>query len=198
MKEIADGLWHWTNRHPLWGGQVSSYYLIGERVLLDPVLPTGGVKWFHRHHAPPVHIVLSNRHHDRDSWKLHAEFGCEVHCIANGAYELEGRGPVTTFAFGDELPGGIHVHEVGSISPDESALFIPAHRALAVADGVVRDGHDLGFVADHLMDRPDLTKKGLLRAYRELSQLEFDHLLLAHGAPVVGDGRTALRDFADA
>jgi hypothetical protein len=198
VKQIADGLWHWTNRHPLWGGRVSSYYLIDERVLLDPVLPSGGLKWFEQHDAAPEHIVLSNRHHDRDSWKLHEAFGCEVHCIANGAYELEGRGPVTPFAFGDELPGAIHVHEVNSISPDESALFIPAHRALACADGVVRPGRELEFVADHLMDAPDLTKQGLLRAYRQLVELEFDHLLLAHGQPVIGDGRDALREFARA
>ena len=198
MEEIADGLWHWTNRHPLWGGRVSSYYLISERVLLDPVLPAGGLKWFERHDAPPEHVVLTNRHHDRDSWKLHEAFGVEVHCIVNGVHELEGRGPVTPFAFGDVLPGDIEVHEVNSISPDETALFIPAHRALACADGVVRDGRELGFVADHLMDRPELTKKGLLRAYRELSELEFDHLLLAHGAPVVGTGREALREFAQA
>jgi glyoxylase-like metal-dependent hydrolase (beta-lactamase superfamily II) len=196
MQEIGSGLWHWTNRHPHLGHTVSSYYLIEERVLLDPVLPSGGLGWFEKRKAIPEHIVLSNRHHDRDSWRLHEAFGTEVHCIANGVYELEGRGPVTAFAFGDELPGGIHVHEVGSISPDETALFIPAHRALACADGVVRDGPELAFVADHLMDHPDLTKRGLARAYRRLSELEFDHLLLAHGQPVIGDGRDALRDFA--
>src|SRR5579862_1748211 len=199
MPELTPGLWHWTARHPRTGGEVSSYYLVGERVLLDPMLPPEGFDFFEAL-SEPEHILLTNRHHDRDSWKLRDRYGCEVHCIANGCYELEGRGPVTPFEFGDELPGGVHVQEVDSISPDETALHIPAHRALACADGVVRwpgvDG--LTFVPDRLMDDPEQTKHGLLAAYsRILNELDFDTLLLAHGAPVVKDAKQALSQLAD-
>jgi hypothetical protein len=196
MEEIAPGLWHWTARHPLIGQPVSSYYLMRERVLLDPLMPRHGVRWFREHDAPPEHVVLTNRHHDRHSWKLRDAFGCEVHCIDVGVAELEGRGPVSPFRFGDELPGGIIVHEVGAISPDETALHIPAHRALACADGVVRmSGPELEFVPDTLMDDPEHTKAGLLYRYRGLLELDFEHLLLAHGAPVVGSGKEALAEF---
>ena len=196
MEEIAPGLWHWTARHPLIHRNVSSYYLIRERVLLDPLMPARGARWFRERDAPPEHVVLTNRHHDRHSWKLHDEFGCEVHCIDVGVGELEGRGPVTPFHFGDELPGGIIVHEVGAISPDETALHIPAHRALACADGVVRmSGPDLEFVPDSLMDDPEHTKAGLLYRYRGLLELDFEHLLLAHGKPVVATGKQALAEF---
>jgi hypothetical protein len=194
--EIAPGLWHWTGRHPRIGQPVSSYYLMEERVLLDPLLPRRGADWFRDHEAPPEHIVLTNRHHDRHSWRLRDEFGCEVHCIETGIHELDGRGPATPFAFGDELPGGIVVHEVDAISPDETALHIPAHDALACADGVVRlSGPDLEFVPDHLMDHPERTKAGLLYRYKGLLELPFSHLLLAHGDPVVGDGKRALAEF---
>ena len=47
----------------------------------------------------------------------------------------------------------------------------------------------LAFVPDHLMDDPERTKAGLREAYRRLAELEFEHLLLAHGAPFVGAGR---------
>ncbi|HET8979391.1 MAG TPA: hypothetical protein VFN87_14605 [Solirubrobacteraceae bacterium] len=197
MDEISPGLWHWTARHPHIHADVSSYYLSEEQVLLDPMLPAEGVEWFRRQRAEPRHILLTNRHHDRDSWRLREEFGCEVHCIANGCYELDGRGPVTPFQFGDELPGGIVAHEVDAICPDETALHIPAHRALACADGVVRwpgiDG--LTFVPDSLMDDPAQTKDGLRQAYRRLLDLDFDLLLLAHGSPVTHDARDVLRDF---
>jgi hypothetical protein len=199
MIEIGPGLWHWTARRESIGGEVSSYYLEAERVLLDPMIPPEGLEWFEEHGAPE-HALLTNRHHDRDAWRLRDAFGCTVHCIRNGLYELEGRGPVEAFEFGDELPGGIVVHEVDAICPDETAMHIPRHRALACADGVVRsrDGESLGFVSDWLMDDPDETKRGLVRAYRGLLELDFDRLLLAHGAPVVGGAREALRRFLDA
>jgi hypothetical protein len=163
------------------------------------MIPPGGIEWF-EDHGRPEHAVLSNRHHDRDAWRLSEEFGCTVHCIRNGLHELKGRGPVAAFDFGDELPGGIVVHEVDAICPDETALHIPRHRALACADGVVRwqPGAALQFVPDFLMDDPEETKRGLRDAYRELLALEFDLLLLAHGEPVVGGARDALREFINA
>ena len=200
MREIAPGLWHWTAMHPRIGHEVSSYYLLAERVAIDPLLPAEGTAWFLERDAPVQHVVLTNRHHDRDAWKLREAFGCEVHCVREGVHELAGRGPVTPFEFGDRLPGGIASYEVDAICPDECALHIPAHRALAVADGVVRwpGVEGLSFVPDSLMDDPEATKAGLRYAYRRLLTLDFDLLLLAHGAPVTSDGKRALADFIGA
>jgi hypothetical protein len=196
MQEIAPGLWHWTARHDHIGMDVSSYYLAAEGVLIDPMIPPDGLEWF-AEPARPQYVLLTNRHHDRDAWRLRDEFGCEVHCISNGVHELAGRGPVTPFEFGDELPGGVQAYEVDAICPDETALFIPAHRALACADGVVRwpgvDG--LAFVPDTLMDEPERTKAGLANAYRRLLALDFDLLLLAHGEPFPSGGKAELERF---
>jgi hypothetical protein len=197
MRELAPGLWHWTARRTSIGMDVSSYYLAAERVLIDPMVPPAGLGWFEGESAPE-HVLLTCRHHDRDAWRLHEAFGCTVHCIRNGLHELEGRGPVEPFDFGDELPGGVIAHEVDAISPDETALHVPAHSALACADGVVewpgRDG--LAFVPDGLMDDPEQTKAGLRAAFTRLAALDFELLLLTHGQPVVGGGSDALREFA--
>lgn len=198
MQEIAPGLWHWSAEHEHTHGQAHSYYLQAERVVIDPMIPTEGIDWFEQAGAPH-HVLMTNRHHDRHAWDLHRRYGCEVHCVRNGLHALTGRGPVTPFDFGDELPGGVVVHEVDAICPDETALHIPAHRALACADGVVRWGEDprLTFVPDWLLDEPEQTKAGLRAAYTRLAQeLDFDLLLLAHGDPVIGGGREALRAFA--
>jgi glyoxylase-like metal-dependent hydrolase (beta-lactamase superfamily II) len=197
MVEVAPGLWHWKARHEHIGVEVSSYYLEPERVLLDPMLPPDGVVWLEEH-GPPEHIVLTNRHHDRHSWALRDHFGCPVHCVRNGMPELEGRGPAEPFDFGDELPGGTIVYEVGAISPDETALHIPAHRALACADGVIHYGEELGFVPEQYMDDPQATKRKLRDAYSRLLELDFDILLVAHGNPLIGGAKDALRRFSSA
>jgi hypothetical protein len=198
MKELAPGLWHWTAEHDRIHVEVSSYYLSDKCVLFDPMLPPDGLEWFEQK-TTPEHIVLSNRHHDRQSWKVHEAFGTQVHCIRNGLHELEGRGPVEPFDFGDELPGGVIVHEVGAICPDDTALQIPAFDALLLADGAVhyRDGAQLNFVPEQFMDNPEETKEGIRAAYRRLLDLEFDTLLFAHGQPLMTGGKEALREFAE-
>jgi hypothetical protein len=198
MNQLAPDLWHWTAVRESIGSEVSSYYLERERVLIDPMIPPEGLAWFDGRETPE-HAVLTNRHHDRDAWRLRDAFGCTVHCIRNGLYELQRRGPVEAFEFGDELPGGLVVHEVDAICPDETALHIPRHRAVACADGVVRwrGSERLQFVPDSLMDDPEATKQRLREAYRRLLELDFDLLLLAHGDPLVGGARDALREFVD-
>lgn len=196
MREIAPGLWHWSAPHERIHMNVSSYYLLPERVLIDAMVPAEGLDWF-REHGAPEHVLMSNRHHDRHAWRFQEAFGCAVRCVRNGLHEIRGRGTVEPFDFGDQLPGGIRVREVDSICPDESALHIPAHRALACADGVVRwpGRAGLAFVPDGLMDEPERTKSGLRRAYRDLLELDFELLLLAHGEPLTSAGKEALRAF---
>jgi hypothetical protein len=198
MDEIAPSLWHWKAVRERIGAEVSSYYLQSERVVVDPMIPPQGLEFFEVHGAPE-HAVLTNRHHDRDAWRLQDAYGTTVHCIRNGLHEIEGRGAVAAFDFGDELPGEIHVREVDAICPDETALYIPRHRALAVADGVVRwrGDDELQFVPDSLMDDPVQTKRQLRAAYRRLLELEFELLLLAHGDPITTDARRALQAFLE-
>lgn len=196
MQEILPGVLHWAVRHPNTGQPAHSHLLVAEGVVLDPMVPEGGLDVLPESGAPR-HVLLSNRHHLRDASAFAAAFGCRVHASRPGLPDLGGAG-VEPFDFGDLLPGGVVAHEVGTICPDETAFFIPAHRALAVADGVIggRDG-GLAFVPDFLMDRPEQTKAGLRAAYARLTdELEWDHLLLAHGDPVRDDGRTALRAFS--
>jgi glyoxylase-like metal-dependent hydrolase (beta-lactamase superfamily II) len=196
VREIAPGLHWFTALRASIGMEVSSYWLPEERVMIDPMVPEEGLEAFAD--LPPEHVLLTNRQHDRGAWDYVERFGSTVHCVRQGLHELEGRGEVTAFEFGDELPGGITAYEVGAICPDETALHIPARNALACADGVVHYG-GLHFVPDGLMENPEDTKAALRTAYARLAEtLEFDNLLVAHGDPVVGGAREALREFAGA
>jgi hypothetical protein len=204
MREVLPGVFHWTARHPRIGIEVSSYWLEEEGVLLDPLVPPEkGLDWFAARRIEPEAIVLSNRHHYRESGRFAERFGCAVHCNSAGLHEFSDGRAVEGFEIGDVLPGSLVACEVGAICPDETALHLPEHGALAIADGIVRGGphaqeRGLGFVPDTLMDDPPATKAGLLAAYaRLLDEREFTHLLLAHGGPVIGDGREQLRELLD-
>ncbi len=198
MDIIAPGIVHWTAPHPRIGMDVSSYYLSDEQVLLDPMTPADGLDWFEEN-GPPTDVLLTNRHHDRDAWRFAERFGCRVHCVRQGLGELEGRGDVVAFDFGDELPGGVVAHEVGAICPDESALLIADAGALAIADGIRHYDGRMDFFSDSLLgDDPDGVRAGLRESYRRLLDLDFDTLLFAHGDPIVGGGKEALREFANA
>ena len=197
MEEILPGVWHWSALHPNIKIPVHSYCLESERILLDPIAPDEGLDWF-AEHGPPTDVLLTNRHHYRSSASFVERFGVTVHCSRRGLHAFTQGEGVEPFDPGDELPGGVVAYEVGAICLDESALHVPAHRALALADGAVRrePGGPLAFVPDGYMDEPEATKEGLREAYRRLAALEFEHLLLAHGEPFVGTGRDALAAFA--
>lgn len=202
MREVLEGIYHWRTLHRGIGAQVDSYWLEQEGVLIDPLVPAQlGVEWFEGRARAPQAVLLTNRHHYRDSGRFAERFGCSVHCSKLGLHEFTEGERVEGFDFGAQLPGGAHACEVGAICPDETAFYLAGARALAIADGLVTGAHRgqpdlIGFVPDALMDDPAVTKQGLLDAYgRLLEELDFEHLLLAHGGPIVGDGRQRLREM---
>jgi len=191
MDEIAPGVRHWTATHPNLGIDVSAYWLPELRTLLDPIdVPdeVDGVE----------HVVLSCRHHVRDCLEAGERFGATVHAPRTGMHDYPEDTPIQPYDFGQPIGGGaITPYEVGGLSPDETALHIPAVNALAVADGAIRYGDDLAFVPDQYMDDPEQDKADLRRGFGELAErLDFDVLLLAHGTPIPSGGREALRRFA--
>jgi hypothetical protein len=205
MNEVLPGVFHWTAHHPKIHVQVSSYWLDWSGVLFDPVVPPeSGLDWFAERSVTPALVLLSNRHHYRESGRFVERFGCPVRCNSTGLHEFTGGEVVEGFDVGDELAGGaVLACELDAICPDDTALYLPRQRALVIADGVVRGGPPggdgpVGFVPDVLMDDPPATKRALLDACaRLLGELDFEHLLFAHGGPAIGDGRTLLQDLVD-
>jgi hypothetical protein len=190
MNEIQPGLMHWTAFRDTIGQDVHSYFHVPSGTLIDPMEPLGGLESLPRR---PERIVLTNRHHFRDSDR----FDCPVLCHEAGLHEFSGG--VEGFAWGDELAPGVTAHEVGVLCPEETALHVGD--ALAFADAIIRGRHgELGFVPDWLLgDDPQAVREGLRERFRALAEeVDFDALLLAHGEPVTTGGRSALRTFADA
>jgi hypothetical protein len=196
MEELLPGVWHWTATHPNTGGEVSSYWVRPARVVIDALLPPEGLDAFAD--EPPERVLLSNRHHLRHGEAFAERFGAVIECSNPGLHEFQDGPEVQGFDFGDEVAPGIQAFEVGAICPDESALLIGDAAALAIADGIVRRDGEMRFVSDSLLgDDPEAIKSGLRSAYERLLDRDFDNLLFAHGDPLVGGGKEALRRFAD-
>jgi hypothetical protein len=199
MEEIAPGIFHWTAFRDTIGMDVHSYYLPESVALIDPMEPAEGLDWFARQ-SPPERILLTNRHHYRDSGRFVDRYGCRVLCHKSGLLEFEGGPAVQGFNFGDQVAEGVTAQEVDVLCPEETAFHIQAGRgALSFADSIVRwRGDELGFVPDNLLgDDPEEIKKGLRAAFNRLAkELDFDLLLMAHGDPVIGGARETLRAFA--
>jgi glyoxylase-like metal-dependent hydrolase (beta-lactamase superfamily II) len=192
MHELAPGIWHWTAPHPNIGVEVSSYWIPDLRLLLDPLAVPDEVEdvdW----------ILLSCRHHVRDSLEAAERFDATVEAPRTGMHDYGDDTPIQPYDFGNRLVGGgVTAHQVGGLSPDETALHIPSVSALCIADGAIRYGEELHFVPDQYMDDPEKDKADLKRGFGELAdQLDFEVLLLAHGKPYPRGGRDALRKFAE-
>ena len=196
MQEILPGIWHWTATHPNTGSEVSSYWARPAAAVIDALLPGEGLDAFAD--QPPERFLLTNRHHLRHAPRFAERFGCVIECSKPGLHEFEDGPKVEGYDFGDEVAPGVEAFEVGAICPDESALLIRDVGALAIADGIRHYGERMDFFADYLLgDDPDGVKAGLRTAYSRLLDREFDSLLFAHGDPIVGGGKEALRRFAE-
>ena len=194
IHEVLPGVLHWTARHPNTGLEAASHYLVEYGILIDPIAPQEGLDWFDGRGIGE--ILLTNRHHTRYAFDLQDRLGATIRAPRTGMQELPAD-RVRPYDFGDELTAGIRPHGISVTWPDETALEIPRRRAVAIADGVINyDG--LGFFPDFLLgDDPEAEKRRLRDGFARLAaEVDFDHLLFAHGTPILGDGREQLSRFA--
>ncbi|MGE5407294.1 MAG: hypothetical protein ACM3NV_01650 [Syntrophothermus sp.] len=195
MEELIDGVFHWKARHPRIGIDVGCHYVAGSRTAIDPLLPAEGIEWFDERGVDRV--VLSNRHHLRHAPRLVERFECPILCHEAGLHEFADGPEVSGFAFGERLADDLVALEMDAICPEDTVLRIESGGgALLFADSVIRYG-DLAFVPDELIgDDPEGVKRKVRAHCAELLDEPFEHLLFAHGEPLVGGGREALRRFA--
>ena len=150
MNEIGPGVYHWKALHPGIKVEVSSYYVADSATLIDPLLPPDGVEWLRDH--PPERIVLTNRHHYRQSDEIRREFDCPVLCHEAGLHEFVGGPEVDGFRFGDRLaPGGSPRSRWARSARRRRTLYLEVGDGMmSLADGVIHYG-DLAFVPDSLL-----------------------------------------------
>jgi Metallo-beta-lactamase superfamily len=195
MQEILPGIFHWTTFNEDIRSNVSSYYVRPAEAIIDPRLPDRGIDAL-RELGDPQQVVLTTGLHRRHSEQIAQELGIPIRAPLQARERLGDELDFEPYTDADEIAPGLHAIEIGVLCPDEYALHVAVGEgALAFADGIANDG-SLGFFPDGLLGAdPDRVKQGLKDAYRAQLERDFDHLLFAHGAPVVGDGKRILRDF---
>ena len=195
MREVIPGIVHWTTPHEPIGARVSSYYVEPAGIVIDPKVPDEGLEALP---GTPQQVVLTTGLHDRDAQRFADAFDIPIRASFEAAERLGDALEIEPFNDGDEVAPGVTAIVIDVLCPDECALHIAVDKgAIAFADGLIRYGDALAFVPDDLLGaHPDRVKDGLKQAFLGLLTRDFDHLLFAHGEPLIGGGKAALRDFA--
>jgi hypothetical protein len=197
MHEIVPGIRHWTVFHENVGAPVSSYYVESAGVLIDPKVPDEGLEAFDGFDVRPQQVVLTSGNHTRDAAAFAEAFGCVIRASPEGAERIGGALDTKPYRDGEDIAPGVHAVHIGILSADEYALHLtPGDGAIVVADGITHYGDSLGFFPDELLgEDPQAVKDGLKQRFQTVLEREFEDLLFAHGDPIVGSGKTALRAF---
>lgn len=209
MRELQQGLWHWTAAHPqwepdaAWGEHVSSYAADdGERLLLfDPLVLPRELERLASEREPVV--VLTVPWHERDARSLVARLGAELYTPPPDTREdLMRKFGVTAEEVGDGSPDlrwlqaeeapGAHLFLAGDRLPigleafpgrghNDLVLWLPSRRAVVAGDTLADFGRGLEVAPGWLP--VGVTREQIRHELRALLDLPVELVLTAHGQP---------------
>jgi hypothetical protein len=197
MQEIVPGIHHWTAFRDIIGMTVSSYWIEPAGVVIDPMVPDEGLERFERADVGPQQVVLTTGLHIRHAERFAEASSIPIRAPREAAHRVGDSLTFDPYTDHEELARGVRAVQLGVLCPDEYALHVTiTEGAVSFADGLHHYGGVLGFFSDDLLgDDPEAVKRGLEQQLQALLERDFDHLLFAHGDPIVGGGKSALRDF---
>jgi hypothetical protein len=185
IHDVAPGLWVWRRAHPDWRPErgwpemVNSTWVEsgGEVAVLDALAPPDDATeiWDRFEAKPPTMAVVLKPDHVRDVDLFVRRYGARAfgpwlfHRGDIPETELEAIEP------GNELPGGLKVLYDGR-GRNETPLWLPEQRALVFADALI------GAEELRIWETPHLERARA--AFRDLLELPFEHVIVAHGDPV--------------
>jgi hypothetical protein len=209
VEEIARGIWRWTARHPEWqpdvewAREVASFaFAVGETlVLVDPLVPD---EVWPRLDAlaegrAAVAALITIPYHVRSSEEVVARYGARASVWGHPAVarRMRNGSALRPLEPGAALPGGAEAFAIGSPRRQEQPLWFPSHRALAFGDAVVGVEGALRVWMWEVVDPPKQKawyRGRFVPSLEPLLDLDVEHVLVTHGAPIVGGGREALRE----
>ena len=195
LRAVAPGLWYWTAPHPDWRGATAwpeevgcvCYRAPGTIVLIDPLLPPGeeDAFWcFVDGLALPVAVLLTASWHQRDSRAI-AERSDTI------VWAHESAQPRLDFPTrSGTLPDGVEAFTPDGDAEGQVAFFLAEHETLVVAELFMGTGEGLRLCPSPAVD--DL--EAFRRSMRSLLDLPIERVLVAHGPPVLENGRRRIAE----
>jgi glyoxylase-like metal-dependent hydrolase (beta-lactamase superfamily II) len=187
MRDVAPGLWLWRQPHPDWTEgsdwepEVASFAVEsrGVSVLLDPLAPPPSARdvWDRIEARAPDAVVVLKPDHVRDVDLFVRWYGAEAYGPQLFWRDDVPRTELQPVKPGSELPGGLQALYDGR-NAQETPVHLPEQRAIVFADALTAPEGELRvwFTPWH--------EERVLPALRALLELDFEHVLVAHGEPV--------------
>jgi hypothetical protein len=191
LQEVVPGVYNWHIRDERIGARSDAYAVAdrdGAVVLVDP-LPID--ERLLRPLGTLSAIVLTAGNHQRSAWRMRKLFGIPV-WAPEGAHGLEEE-PDNFYTSGDSLPGGLSALHTPGPAEAMFTLWLQQHpRGIVfISDLLTHEGRGRPeFVPSKYQDDPQRTRMSVQRV---LDHLPVDTLCFAHGEPIVGAGKAALR-----
>jgi hypothetical protein len=187
VRDVAEGLWLWRQPHPAWREgfdwepEVTSVAVEsrGAALVLDPLAPPPGARevWDRLETLRPDAIVVLKPDHVRDVDLFVRWYGARAYGPSLFWRDDVPRTELEPVRPGDELPGGLQAHHDGR-GMQETPLYLPEQRALVFADALTAPGGTLRVWATPWHE------ERALPALRQLLELPFQTVIVAHGEPV--------------
>ena len=134
MEEILPGLVHWSAFHEGIERRVHSSFLCESGTLLDPMQPEEGLDAI-ADAGPPQQIVLSSRHHFRDSAAYAERFQCPVLPNEAGLAYFQGEHTVRGFKFSEQLAADVRTRNLTRMLDEEFDARLFAYAGPVLAGG---------------------------------------------------------------
>ena len=192
LEEVVPGVYNWHVRDDRIGGARSDAYAVVDRdgavVLIDPLpidekllRPLGTISA----------IILTAGNHQRSAWHFRKLFNIPV-WAPERAHGLEEE-PDNFYTSGDSLPGSLTAFHTPGPAEAMYTVWLQQHpRGIVfISDLLTHEGRGRPeFVPGEYQDDPQRTRVSVQRV---LDHLPVDTVCFAHGEPIVGAGKAALR-----
>lgn len=203
VQQVASGLWRWTAPHPEWRGATDWPEEVGcvfheapdAAVLIDPLVAGDEEAELWRRLdqcierlALPVSILLTAPWHERSAAIAAERYGARVWAHEAGLSRL------SLPARWGPLPTGIEVFIPAGLSEGEVAFFLRAHKTLVVAEFLMGCAGGLRVCPSPAMR----DRRAFDASLQRLLDLPIERVLVAHGEPVLQDGRRRLAEVLSA